>query len=692
MMSLLALFILQAVPVHSVAVPPILDGKIDSVWNSADSITEFTQWKPDYGKPSRFKTVVKFLQDRENLYILGVCYTGNYRPSSGFRNSDYLTIYIDPFLSKQGAYLFEVHASGKTYDATVSNRGNHLDFSWDAYWFSKVKIHAHYYVVEIKIPFRSIRFKKGLTKWGLQLERYIPQRNEVSYWKLYPRDRMSDPAYYGELSNVNPGVSGHGMEFYPVSVLRRDSYSSVPVKNSHIGFDFSWSILPDLMLNITVKPDFAQIEADPFALNLSKFEMYFSEKRPFFVEGKEIFSPVSINFGDVFTPFVVFYSRRIGKRLPDGREVPIDFGGKLTYKSSKMQFGWISVHTDEKTCSTGDKEPAAFWSVASLKLFPSENLSTGLLVSSKSSGGKTAFNLDFNGSVSHGSHQVLYQWVVSKEDSVTGYGFNSAYLFVKLPWIIAAGISRTGKNLDLSSTGYLARDPGINMTSIIAHITYPEKSMFIEKTKAMYFKVSVDSTNRTSSFMVGPYFSITTRGGTRLELFGFSGKSFEFNLEKVIYGAHVNLSKSGGEGTHFGFYGDVSRTWNYQREIFAPVAYGGLWVSFSLTDHINGETDLKYWMEFDTSNNLIDTYITFKPDLRFVIRPDMDIVLSTEIVPVYTDRWNLNEVRSGLRYEFDFRPKSKIYIVANRRYVKTGGKLREVESIYALKVRVAIPF
>ncbi len=685
----------QAISVKTVDVAPRLDGKIDSIWIVADSVTQLTQLKPDYGKPSKFKTVVKFLQDRENLYILGVCYTGKFRPEAGFRNSDYIAIHLDPFYSRQEAYYFEVQASGKRSDATISDNGTHWDFSWDAYWFSKAKVYDSFYVVEIKIPFRSLRFKKGLTRWGLQIERYVPQEDEVSYWRLYPRDRINDPVYYGELLNVNPGVSGHGMEFYPVGVLRRDTYYSNPVSKSHIGFDFAWNILPDLMLNITVKPDFAQIEADPFALNLSKFERYFSERRPFFIEAKEIFSPSTVNFGDIYWPFVVFYSRRIGKRLPDGSEVPIDFGSKLTYKSSNLQFGWISVYTEEKSCAVGNRsltEPAAFWNVARMKFFSADNFSTGFLISSKSSSGRTDFNFDFDGHITRGNHRILYQGVSSRNDAGAGYGFKSAYIYTNLPLVIGAGISYSDTKLDLSSTGYLAQDPGIYFTGIMAHISYPEKSPILELTKAIYLKLIKDSTNRTSEYVLGPYLSVGTRSGHRMEIYLVAGKSFEYEQENMTYGAHIYFGKSSGEGAHYGIHWNISKAWNYQRGIFALVSDGGAWVSFSMTDRINGEVDLKSWIEFDTTNSIMDIYATIKPGINIGITPDMNVVLSTEIVPVYTDNWDLSEVRMGLRYEYDFLPKSKFYLVANRHYVNTDGKLEESESIYAVKLRVALPF
>jgi len=148
--------ILSSLSVHKMDFSIKVDGIMNSVWQVADSVTDFKQFTPDYGKPARYRTVVKFLQDRANIYVLAIAYTGNDRPEAGLAGSnDRITIYLDPLLSRQDAYYFKVHANGETEDGIISDNGTRRNDSWDGFWYGKARVYDHKNVVEMKIPYRE---------------------------------------------------------------------------------------------------------------------------------------------------------------------------------------------------------------------------------------------------------------------------------------------------------------------------------------------------------------------------------------------------------------------------------------------------------------------------------------------------------------------------------------------------------
>ena len=676
---------------------PELDGVIDSVWNTADSISGYLQFSPDYGKPSKYRTVVKLIQDRDNIYILGIGYTGNNPPEVNLSGeSDELHFYFDPFSAGQEAYYFEVKASGEHYDAIVSDNGARWNYSWDSYWFSKVRVYPHKYVVEIKIPFRSIRYPEGVSTWRFQASRYIPRFNEMSYWVLPPRNKEHDFQSFGKIAGIVPHGMGHGMEFYPVGVIRHDQYLSDTSTSIRFGLDFSWNILSNLMLNVTYKPDFAQIEADPFGLNLSKYERYLEERRPFFIEAREVFKPHRSEFNQVYSPFTIFYSRRIGRKLPDGSEVPINIGTKLTFKTQAYQFGLISILTGEKSYMLGDSnaiEPAFLWNVLRFKIMGS-SYSTGVLVSTKTRSGEyTAANYDLDGKLVFGNNQIYYQLVGSSITGLkSGVGFQSAYFYLNSSYFLGFKFRHIGRSLILDSTGYLAADPGSDVSFAGLKMVYFENKSVVSTFYGFFSSYKKLMDESKPSYSLSYYQNIRLRNGLYFELFGGVGGVTEFNRTERTYNIHFSFHRGGGSRFKLGIWVNGEKNWNYSKGIFAWTGFGGLWSEVSVTRLIQTGLNMDYWIEFDEDNELMDIYTVLRPRIEYNFTPDMTVSLNSELVFYRETRWNFNEFRIGIRYFYQFRPKSKIYLVANQNLVKSGDRFKTVERVYALKFRWAIPY
>ncbi len=703
-MWLLVFFILQIPSVNVVRTskPPALDGVVDGVWRIADSIFEFHQFEPDWGKPPRYRTVVKFLQDDKNLYVLAIAYTGKDHPAvKASESEDRITIYLDTFLSRQEAYFFSVTAGGTQYDGIISDNGNRWNMSWEGYWFAKTKVYPHKYVVEIKIPFRSIRYARDKTTWGLQVRRYIPKFLENDYWSLPPREKEDEVSQYGLLKNIHPKSYGYGMEFYPVGILKREKYGNVSPQNSLLyGLDYTWNITSDAQLNLTFKPDFAQIEADPFALNLSKYERYLEERRPFFIEANEVFKTTRLNFGSgMIGSFNVFYSRRIGRKLPDGTDVPINFGSKFTFKASGYQFGMLSVYTGGKDYlidTVTYREPPVLWNVVRFKANLFSESPMGVLIASKWSDpwGKKQIstNYDIDGKFVNGPLTSAYQIVGSSPaEGKSGFGGILSEAYITRNLVAVMNFQYVDENLDLSSTGYMNTDPGYRTSGFLGRKKYFSEGEILSCTNGLIFLFNKTSGEPVFEKFMSIYTNFELRSGYYGGAYGGIGNSYDYGENRTTYSAHLELGKSGGK-YRYGTWNNLNKGWNYNLGIFSWQLIGGVWSEIPISATISSGLRLRYWVEFDTTNSVHDIYTTIRPWARWSITRDVSLTLSSEIVGIKTDVWEVEEARLGLRLVYKFRPKSRIYVVANRHLAKYGSSLESDEEFYALKIRWAIPF
>ncbi|MCK4591642.1 MAG: carbohydrate binding family 9 domain-containing protein, partial [Candidatus Latescibacteria bacterium] len=319
--------------------PPRIDGFIESVWAEADSVTEFVQTEPREGQPATERTVAYFLYDDQNLYVAFKCYDSEPEElvvvvgPRGDASGDHVHFFIDTFGNKVTAYEFRVNAAGVQDDFCVFSDGEHSDKGWEGVWYSAAKVTDFGYVVEVKIPFKSLRYKKGLSRWGIGFERWICRKEERAHW-LPQKSGQFRISRLAQLEGIRPGEMGLHLELYPVALARYDRPSTSP----DAGLDFSWHPTSSSSFHFTANPDFAQVEADPYQINLSKYETYLAERRPFFVEGSDLFDLRAVR---------AFYSRRIGKRLPGGEEVPILGGSKFIARPGRFEIGALSALTGE---------------------------------------------------------------------------------------------------------------------------------------------------------------------------------------------------------------------------------------------------------------------------------------------------------------------------------------------------------
>ena len=319
-------------------VPITLDGRLDEpVWAEAQVATDFRQAQPNPGDPATQRTEIRILYDEDALYLGARMF--DEKGSAGVRsqlfrrdgqagNSDLIQFIFDTYHNHLGRTIFSVNPSGVKSDA--GQAAENADESWDPVWQVKTAIDSLGWTAEFRIPFSQLRFSRdSIQVWGMQVWRTEARTNEVSMWSYWGPNESGGPSRFGHITQLMPGqASARRLELLPYTVARYqrlqpgdpgDPYYRQRKVDGRFGADLKYLLTSNITLDATINPDFGQVEVDPAVVNLSAFETYFQEKRPFFIEGSGTFGfgGFSCFFCSNVSSLSLFYSRRIG-RTPQG--------------------------------------------------------------------------------------------------------------------------------------------------------------------------------------------------------------------------------------------------------------------------------------------------------------------------------------------------------------------------------------
>jgi hypothetical protein len=329
-----------------------LDGKLnEQVWQETDVFDNFKMVEPEAGLPPSEKTELRILYNHHTLYIGITCYTQDrsqitindlsHDLGEREKGNDLVRILIDPFQDLRNAYVFFVTAGGARTDGLAT--GEHMTTNWDGIWNAKARVTDTGWTAEVAIPFKTINFNPLLSNWGLNIERYIPQKMETIRMSGISRDSFFyNAAEAGLLTGITGIRQGKGLTVKPyVSAYTTRDYEAGEERSQgvEVGMDIYKNFTPNLVGMLTYNTDFAETEVDERRINLTRFPLYFPEKRSFFLEGSEIFDFSS----DLHRSFIPFYSRRIG--LYDEDQVPIHYGGKIFGKIGSTNVALLDVRT-----------------------------------------------------------------------------------------------------------------------------------------------------------------------------------------------------------------------------------------------------------------------------------------------------------------------------------------------------------
>jgi hypothetical protein len=385
--------------------PPVIDGRLDdAAWGQAEPIGEFLQVVPVEGAEPSERSDFRILFDADHLYI-GIRFydrdpdaiiATTHERDARLEADDRVEIVLDTFHDKRNAFFFQLNAAGSKGDALITENGRDFNKPWDGIWEGKARIDDQGWVAEMAIPFKTLNFEEGLGTWGLNALRYIGRRNERNRWASASQDdRLFNISEAGELTGLEGMRQGVGLDVVPffVSNYTRDRTGGGDSDlEGEPGVDIFYKLTPSLNLSLTVNTDFAETEVDERRINLTRFPLFFPERRDFFLQDSGLFS-----FGSSRGRFRPFFSRRIG--LSDGEVVPLRGGVKLSGRQKDYNIGLLDVVTDSVTDESGNVTDGENLFVSRISRNVGEQSTVGFIVTDGSPDApeeNTVFGFDAN--------------------------------------------------------------------------------------------------------------------------------------------------------------------------------------------------------------------------------------------------------------------------------------------------------
>jgi len=388
----------------------VLDGVLDEEgWSAAEPISDFIQSTPRTGYPATERTEVRILYDEANLYVGAELYDSNpegivhqYMDQDfETHDEDVFAISLDTFLDRRNAFLFLINPNGAVKDIQAFDNSRNMNIAWEGVVEVETRIHDGGWTVEMAIPLTTLRFEADapVQSWGLQLMRRIRRKAEDSYWAPVDiRTRVHKMARAGTLTGLQDLRAGRNLSVKPYALAARSAGSALGSRDRggemDGGLDLKYGVTPRLTLDLTLRTDFSQVEVDREQVNLTRFGLFFPEKRDFFMENAGIFTfgdltERSYRLGATTRDFTLFHSRRIG--LDDGRPVPILGGGRLTGRVGEFEVGLLNMQTEE----TSALSPENF-TVARLRrgLFGTADVG-GIFVNRQATDGSGGYNRSY---------------------------------------------------------------------------------------------------------------------------------------------------------------------------------------------------------------------------------------------------------------------------------------------------------
>ncbi len=656
---------------------PVIDGSIEDVWFLADSALISFQLMPYYGKEPSRKTSVKIFTDKKYIYALFICEdkSGKISSPAGVVDNaegDFVSLMIDTFNDKKTAYKFGVTAAGVISDARLIDDGRNRDYNWNGIWDAASRITEHGFVVEMRIPFSTLQYADECSSWGLDFDRWIPHNSEDLYWCEYDEKDGQRISKFGKLvfNDFYPKPDGGSLEIFPVSVTKAvysNSDKSYTLKQTG-GIDLLYNPSQALNLQLTANPDFAQIEADPFSFNISKYESYYSEKRPFFTQGNEIFMPSGKESNSGFySPLEFFYSRRIGRKLPDGQEVPLIFGAKASGRNNGLEFGGFTAYTGDVKYSDDDSllhEKSALFTALRLKQQILSNSTIGLLFVGKTDNETVNGLLNLDGAFRGSSWQLAYQIAGSIEDRFKDFAFSSGFKYNGESFLTGIRTRFIGRHFDVSSVGFVPWKGTAEYVSYSGPVwkynTGKIRSLFLYTGPTLFY----DYEDRFTDYglLIGINMQMRSNWG-----FELSSSYARTKDDGVLYHSY-DMSLSSWFNTHPSYsaslWGSFSHTYNYSDEYLGYFGNFGGSISYKISSVLKTGSNFGGWYEMDDNAALRKATYNFRPFVNVTPINNLTFRLFSDIT-VDTETERLNSIFVGFLFSYNFAPKSTIYLALN---------------------------
>jgi len=372
-MSTCAVVVLLVCAVAQAAGPPVvtvrqnpspeitLDGSLkETAWESAP-VLRLTQQSPRPGAPSPFKTEVRIVVTNDKLYFGFTCHDPqpqriaihSMQRDGDMSGDDTVSLVLDPYGDHRTGYFFQINSTGARVDGLISGAED-VSLDWDGIWDARTQRTRDGWTAEIVIPTRTLSFTRGLDGWGLNVERYVARDRSTFRWSSPTLDSfLYDLSRAGVLAGLRGLEQGHGIEVSPYVTSRNVArfHGADRAWQAATGGELTWKATPQLVTVFTANTDFAETEVDTRQINLTRFPLFFPEKRAFFLEGANQYE-FGLGLSEQFIPF---FSRNVG--LFNGNQIPIDAGVKLNGRIGRWNVAALDVQTRDTTTSAGGFVP-----------------------------------------------------------------------------------------------------------------------------------------------------------------------------------------------------------------------------------------------------------------------------------------------------------------------------------------------
>jgi hypothetical protein len=710
----------RAVPLD--ASPLSLDGSLDEpAWDRAPVATDFTQQEPvEGGSPSQ-RTEVRVLYSETHLYLGITLYQERETISANRRqrdaslaSDDRLMWTLDPYNEGQSAYFFETNPAGLRGDGLLTTgQGTNLNKAWDGIWSVEVARHEDGWTAEIRIPFRSLQFDPTQTTWGFNVQRTIRVRNEELLWTGYGRDEgLFRPRFAGELHGLSGVETGLGLEVtpYALSKMNRqwDADGAESDLTGDLGGEVGFSVTPTLRSALTVNTDFAEVEVDQRRVNLTRFPLFFPEKRDFFLAASNTFefAPASAQFP--------FFSRRVG--LVGGEAVPILAGARLNGRVGPYDVGLFQVRTRRTTGVPADSLtlPAEDFTAARLIRNLGSQSQVGLIYTRRATHAESGaffdrfqnrhtlgMDLELGTSQLFGNKSFQFQAFVIGHNpplrrDTSSFGHRTTrgvrFNYPNEPWAVHMSYREFGNAYD-PAVGFVRRRGFRRLQPTVSYLPFLESNPLIRSLEfTTRYEYLTDLTLEPQTVQLGETFGLTLESGDR----------FSLNVDRLFerLNAPFDILGDGRIVLPPGTYTTYSGTMTLQSADFRVLSgtleasYGGFW-SGTRTQLQTGVTarpltGLSLSANWQLTDATLDQGAFTTHVLRFngTYSPTPDLSFSTRI-----QFDNLSD-RLGLfaRVRWITKPGSDLFLVLTRNWTYTDGRFSPLNSEIASKLTYSVRF
>lgn len=677
---------------RNIGCPVSIDGLLEPCWHQADSITLLIQQKPNSGQPLSEPTTVYMAQDETAIYICFSCRTTSRYPDcrSGSRENldgDVVMVFLDTFRDRRNAYRFSVNAGGVQGDAIISENGLEQNIDWDGVFQSAVVVDSCGYTVEMAIPWSCLRYDEGKGTWGFNLARKIPRNEEVGYFAPVMYDEAFTVSNFAILSGVQPARRNLGIEVYPYAFYRwEDSYGD-KYQEFQPSVDLNWTVTSTTRLQSTINPDFSQVEADPFSFNLSKYALYFDEKRTFFVEGQEYFQPSGSLMAGLLE---LFYSRQVGKKLPDGSEVSLIAGARAVGKRKNLEYGTLFCHTGSESFEGflgPDSEPAAYFNVNRLRYPLADNTTIGFMQAAKYTDAYRNDVFSFDGSTSGSTLEISYQVARSHYDGVSDWAYNSyVYWGGAENFFLRGSAQYIGDDFNVSEIGYVpwAGYRGISITG--GPVLYPKSGLVSYASASLTSGLERELLESEYSHSFAFLWEAAFRNGWGFGVSYSVGKQWEQNVSYNPKSLGVNLHSDYSRRLWFSSSFATSYGFNYRQWYFGRSTFFNIFGYFRTSSNLSFLLNQNTWIEERPDESVEE--ITYISRLSISYSPFRGFSLGLYDELPYTRNEGLKSNRVGASLQYNFLPKSWLILAFNDYQLRRDdGTFDPRERIFAAKVK-----